>query len=94
MGNKMEKEELYENNMQLKKSISKMQKELAQTKFQVVKRGMELQVKEKILRECLKENDIEIDHQMKLDRGRESAIITLYKEKYISLKKNMMRNAG
>ena len=87
MGNKMEKEELYENNMQLKKSISKMQKELAQTKFQVVKRGMELQVKEKILRECLKENDIEIDHQMKLDRGRESAIITLYKEKYISLKK-------
>ena len=87
MGNKMEKEELYENNMQLKKSISKMQRELAKTKFQVVKRGMELQVKEKILRECLKENDIEIDHQMKLDRGRESAIITLYKEKYISLKK-------
>ena len=87
MGNNMEKEELYENNMQLKKSISKMQKELAQTKFQVVKRGMELQAKEKILRECLKENDIEIDHQMKLDRGRESAIITLYKEKYISLKK-------
>ena len=87
MGNKMEKEELYENNMQLKKSISKMQKELAQTKFQVVKRGMELQAKEKILRECLKENDIEIDHQMKLDRGRESAVITLYKEKYISLKK-------
>ena len=44
--------------MQLKDTLNKLKKELAETKYQVVKKDIELRQKEKIIRECLKENDI------------------------------------
>ena len=82
----IDKERLYEDNILLKKDINKIKRELAETKFEVVKKGMELKEKEKIIIDCLKENNIEIDHQNKLGKAKESAIISLYKEKYINLK--------
>ena len=84
--NKAEKDELYKNNIKLKRSISKMKKRLTYTKFQVVKKGIEIQEKEKLILDCLKENDIEIDHKANLEKAKESAMVSLYKDKYISLK--------
>ena len=86
MGNNIEKEQLYENNMQLKESLNKLRRELAETKYYVVKKEIELREKEKIIRECLKENDLESVHESKIEKAKESALLTLCKEKYNKLK--------
>ena len=88
MNENIEKEQLYESNILLKKNINKIKKELAQTKFQVIKKGMELQEKEKLILNCIKENDIDIENQnsYKMEKTRESAKIILYKDKYNLIK--------
>ena len=86
MGNNIEREQLYENNMQLKESLNKLKRELAETKYYVVKKDIELREKEKILREFLKENDLESTHESKIEKAKESALLTLCKEKYNILK--------
>ena len=88
MGNNIEREQLYENNIQLKEKVNKLLKQLAETKNQVVKKDIELREKEKIIRNCLKENDIEIEHTNNLEKAKESALLTLCKQKYYSMKKN------
>ena len=88
MGNNIEKEQLYQNNIQLKEKVNKLLKQLAETKNQVVKKDIELREKEKIIRNCLKENDIEIEHANNLEKAKESALLTLCKQKYYSMKKN------
>ena len=50
MGNKIEREQLYEYNMQLKELINKLKKELAETKHQVVKKDIEIRKKERIIK--------------------------------------------
>ena len=91
MGNNIEKEQLYENNMQLKESLNKIKRELAETKYNVVKKEIELREKEKILRDCLKENDLESVHESKMEKAKESALLTLCKEKYNALKINYQK---
>ena len=86
MGNNIEREQLYESNMQLKESLNKLKRELAETKYYVVKKDIELREKEKILRECIKENDLESIHESKIEKAKESALLTLCKEKYNVLK--------
>ena len=86
MGNNIEREQLYENNMQLKESLNKIKRELAETKYFVVKKDIELREKEKIIRDCLKENDLESSHEGKIEKAKESALLTLFKEKYNNLK--------
>ena len=66
MGNNIEREQLYENNMQLKEDINKLRRELAETKYHVSKKDNELREKEKIIRDCLKENDILNNQILKL----------------------------
>ena len=88
MGNNIEREQLYENNIQLKETVNKLRKELAETKYLVVKKDIELRDKEKIIRDCLKENDIELDHENNLEKAKESSLLTLCKQKYYSMKKN------
>ena len=87
MGNKIEREQLYENNMQLKDIINKLKKELAETKNQVVKKDIELRKKERLIKECSKENDIEAVHELNLEKARESTLLSLCRDKYNELKK-------
>jgi len=91
MGNNIEREQLYENNMQLKESLNKLKRELAETKYYVVKKDIELRTKEKIIRDCIKENDIESNHEGKIEKAKESALLTLFKEKYDSLKNSYQK---
>ena len=86
MGNNLNREQLYENNMQLKNILNKLKRELAATKYQVVKKDIELREKEKIIKDCSKENDIEIVHQNNLEKAKESALLTTCKEKYYTMK--------
>ena len=91
MGNKIEREQLYEYNMQLKDLINKLKKELAETKNQVVKKDIEIRKKERIIKECSKENDLESVHELNLEKARESTLVSLCKDKYNELKNNYMK---
>ena len=91
MGNKIEREQLYENNMQLKDIINKLKKELAETRNQVVKKDIEIRKKERIIKECSKENDIEAVHEMNLEKARESTLVSLCKDKYNELKRSFKK---
>ena len=62
MGSQITKEELYEENMHLKDKINKMRKELDEVKNKLFKKGLELNKKEKIIRDCSKENVTEYTH--------------------------------
>ena len=87
MGNKIEREQLYENNMQLKDIINKLKRELAETRNQVVKKDIEIRKKERIIKECSKENDLESVHELNLEKARESTLVSLCRDKYNDLKK-------
>ena len=91
MGNKMEREELYENNMQLKEKINMLKKELAETRNQLVKKELENRKKERIIKECSKENDLESVHQMNLEKAKESTLVSLCRDKYNELKKKHIK---
>ena len=87
MGNNIEKEQLYENNIQLREELNKTKKELAETKYNVVKREMLLREKEKIIREIIEKNDHEIIDRSKIEKAKDSAKLSSCKEKYNDLKK-------
>ena len=86
MGNKIEREQLYEYNMQLKDIINTLKRELAEEKNKVVKRDIELRKKEKLIKECSKENDLESTGELNIEKARESTLISLYKKQYSELK--------
>lgn len=86
MGNKIEREQLYENNMQLKDVINNLRRELAELKNKVVKKDIELRKKDKIIKECSKENDLESAREINLEKARESTLVSLCKEQYNDLK--------
>ena len=86
MGNKIEREQLYEYNMQLKDIINTLKRELAEEKNKVVKRDIELRKKEKLIKECSKENDLESTRELNIEKAKESTLISLYKKQYSELK--------
>ena len=88
IGNKIEREQLYEDNMQLKELINKLRLELAEVKNKLVKKDIEIRKKEKIIKECSKENDLESTHELNLQKARESTLISLFKKNYNELKKS------
>jgi hypothetical protein len=73
--------------MQLKDIINKLKRELAETRNQVVKKDIEIRKKERIIKECSKENDLESVHELNLEKARESTLVSLCREKYNELKK-------
>lgn len=86
LGNKIEREALYENNMQLKDIINKLKSELAETRNEVVIKDIELRKKEKLIKECCKENDLEEVHEQNIEKAKESTLVTFCKKKYNNLK--------
>lgn len=86
MGLNCEKEELYEETMQLKRTVNRLRKELAETKSAVVKTELNLRKKEKIIEDLSKENDVEEIKQENIKKAKESTIVALVKKKYNELK--------
>ena len=87
MGKTIQKEELYENTIQLKLSINKLKKELDEAKTIIFQKDMELKKKNKIIEDCVRENDIDEIHKENIEKGKESTLLTLCKEKYYEMKK-------
>ena len=86
MGNLITKEELYEENFQLKNSLKKAKKELEEVKKSLFKKGLELEKKEKIINDCTKENVTDLEHELNLNKARESSLLTLCRKKYSEMK--------
>ena len=85
MGNLITKEELYEENFQLKNSLKRAKKELEEVKKSLFKKGLELEKKEKIINDCTKENVTDLEHELNLNKARESSLLTCRK-KYSEMK--------
>ena len=86
MGNLITKEELYEENMQLKNTIKKLKKELDESKKNLFKKGLELEKKEKIINDCHKENVTELEHENNIHRAKESSLLSMCRQKYTEMK--------
>ena len=86
-GNKIEKEKLYESNVQLKIKLNKLKQELSEAKSQIVKKDLEIRKKDKIIKDCSRENDLESVHKENVEKAKESTLLSLCKEKYFEMKK-------
>ena len=86
MGYLITKEELYEENMQLKNSLKKARKELEEAKKNLFKKGLELEKKEKIISDCNKENVTEPEREINMHKAKESTLLTMCRKKYIEMK--------
>ena len=87
MGSQITKEELYEENMHLKDKINKMRKELDSVKNKLFKKDLELNKKDKIIRDCNKENITEYTREINFEKAKESSLITMCKQKFNDLKR-------
>ena len=87
LGSQITREQLYEENLYLKDKLNKMKKELDETKTKLFQKGLELNKKEKIIRDCNKENVTEYIHEINLEKAKESSLISMYKNKYNEMKK-------
>ena len=92
MGNNIEREQLYENNMQLRESLNNLERQLKKSRYMNVKTEMELRKKEKLINNYLKESKVLSDDKSNnnnesiLNPIRDSALLTLFKQKYNSIK--------
>lgn len=87
MGNKFEREELYQINMQLKETVNSLTKELHDAKSQIVKKEREIKRKEKIIEDCYKEFENPSSlYQQSYNKAKESTLLSLCKEQYNQLK--------
>ena len=86
MGNKIEREQLYENNLQLRDNLNKLEIKLKKSQYKNVKTEMELRKKEKIIQSFVTENSKEEIDKDKIIPMKESALITKFKQKYNKLK--------
>ena len=91
MGSQITKEELYEENMHLKDKINKMRKELDSVKNKLFKKDLELNKKDKIIRDCNKENITEYTREINFEKAKESSLITMCKQKFNDLKKQYQK---
>ena len=88
MGNLITKEELYEENMQLKNIIKKLKKELEDARTNLFKKGLELDEKEKIINDCNKVNVTEKEHEINLNKAKENSLLSKCKKSYMKMKLN------
>ena len=86
MGNLITKEELYEENMQLKNALKKAKKEVEEIKTNLFKKELELEKKEKIIYDCNKINVTEIEHEININKAKENSLISKFKKNYTKIK--------
>ena len=87
MGNKFEREELYQINQQLKETVNSLKVELHDAKSQIVKKEREIKKKEKIIEDCYKEfENPSSSYQQSYNKAKESTLLSLFKERYNQLK--------
>ena len=84
--NNVEPEKLYENNIHLRQEINKLKKELAEVKYQLVRKDLELKAKDEIIKSCLKDFNLDSDRKNLSNKAEESVLLSNVKNKYQDLK--------
>ena len=89
MGNKFEREELYQLNQELKSKVNAFKAELYEAKSQITKKDREIKKKEKIIKDIYQEiYNPTSSFQNSLDKAKESTLLSLCREQYNELKKD------
>ena len=89
LGNYVSKEELYDENLKLKERLLKLKRESDEIKAKLFKKGLEITKKDKLIRECSKQNVN--DNESNLEKLKESTLLTLYKKKIDDIQKNYQK---
>ena len=87
IGKQIAKEQLYEENMQLKERINKMRKEMDEIKNKLFKKDLELIKKDKIMRDLSRENLPEYTREINKEKAKESSLLSMCRQKYNEVKK-------
>jgi len=83
---KIDKEQLYSENIQLKQYINKLEKELLIYKIRLKQKEKELKQKEKIIDKYINNNSNEVDKVDIKEKLIESNLISAYKDQYFNLR--------
>ena len=86
MGHKIEKEQLYENNMQLREKLNKLEKKLKKLRYINIKTETELREKEKLIRNYINKSTKEKIDENIINPLNKSALLTKFKQKYKEIK--------
>ena len=86
IGKQIAKEQLYEENMQLKERINKMRKEMDEIKNKLFKKDLELIKKEKIIRDLSRENVPKYTREINKEKAKESSLLSMCRQKYNEVK--------
>ena len=86
IGKQIAKEQLYEENMQLKERINKMRKEMDEIKNKLFKKDLELIKKDKIMRDLSRENLPEYTREINKEKAKESSLLSMCRQKYNEVK--------
>ena len=84
--NNVEPEKLYEENILLKKEINELKKELEEVKYKLTRKDLELKEKDKIIKDCLKDFNLDSDRKNLSTKAEESVLLSMVKKKYQDLK--------
>ena len=84
--NNIEPEKLYEENILLKKEINELKKELEEVKYKLTRKDLELKEKDKIIKDCLKDFNLDSDRKNLSTKAEESVLLSMVKKKYQDLK--------
>ena len=79
MGQKIEREQLYEDTVHLKKTINTLKKQLDQAKNKIAQQDLEIKQKNKMIEDYTQDD--------KIDIGKKSTLLSLCKEKLNEMKK-------
>ena len=89
MGNKFEREELYQLNQELKSKVNKLKEELYEAKGTITKKDREIKRKEKIIKDIYNEiQNPTSSYQKSFDKAKESTLLSLCREQFNALKKD------
>jgi hypothetical protein len=86
IGKQIAKEQLYEENIQLKERINKMRKEMDEIKNKLFKKDLELIKKDKIMRDLSRENLPEYTREINKEKAKESSLLSMCRQKYNEVK--------
>ena len=84
--NNIDREKLYEDNLHLRQEIKNLNKELVEVKYQLVRKDIELKVKDEIIKICLKVFNLDTDRKNLSNGAEESVLLSMVKKKYKDLK--------
>ena len=94
MGQKIEKEKLFEDNVFLRKMINNLSKELYETKNEIFKKNEEIKEKNFIIENLSKEEKKDLFENENITNNKNSSLLNLCKEKFLEMKNDYLEKCN